>query len=72
MSVKGQSANAAIPIDVTLSGIITVVSEEQEENADCPILPASFGICTPASDMQFWNIPTPMRSILVGSVTLVR
>ncbi len=72
ISVRGQFENAAIPIVFTLSGIRTVVMLEQEANADASILSAPCGISTPASIRQFWNIPSPMRSILWGSVTRIR
>ena len=72
MSFKGQAENAAVPIDVTLSGIMTVVRPEQEANAEASMLSAPCGISIPASIRQFWNIPSPMRSMLSGSVTLAR
>ncbi len=72
ISFRKQEANAAIPIDLTLSGIMTVVNAVQEENAFCSILSAPCGISKPASVKQFWNIPSPMRSMLLGSVTFIR
>ncbi len=53
ISDRRQDENAAIPIAVTLSGIITVVKEVQEANADGSMLSAPLGISTPASVRQF-------------------
>ena len=49
-----------------------MVNAEQLANACIPMLSAPCGISTPASILQFWNIPSPIRSIFRGSVTLIR
>ena len=57
---------------VTLSGIVTVMSELQEENARSPMLVTLPGIVMLSSESQPLNAEFPMLVTLFGIVTLVR
>ena len=49
---RSQPAKAPLPILVTLSGIVMLVSEEQVEKAPFPIVITLFGIAMDANDEQ--------------------
>lgn len=53
-------------------GMATVTKEEQEENANSPMLVTDDGISIDAKDVQLLNIPLLMLSIPCGMVTDVK
>ena len=57
---------------MTLSGIVTLVREEQPKNAQPPMLVTLSGIVTLLRDEQSSNASSPMFVTLLGIVTLVR
>jgi hypothetical protein len=56
-------------MEVTLSPIVTVRSDEQESNALSPMEVTLFGMVTVLSDIQESNAYTPMEVTLSGMVT---
>ena len=70
-----QPENALYPIQVTLLGIVTFVSEVQPENTEplspFPIEVTLSGIVTLVSEVQSANAELPIEVTLFGIVTLV-
>ena len=56
---------------VTLSGMVTLVSEEQPRNARSPMLVTLSGMVTLFSEEQPLNAPEPMLVTLSGITKLV-
>ena len=61
-----------IPIEVTLLGIVIVLSLEQDENALIPIEVTPLRIVTLWSSVHDANVPEPIVVRLPGTVTDVR
>jgi hypothetical protein len=64
--------NAPLPMEVTLSGITTLVREVHQTNAELPMLVTLFGMTTLAREVQFLNAELPIEVILFGITTSVR
>ena len=65
-----QFANAAEPINQTLSGIVTLVRPELSQNAWLSILSTPSSMVRLCKRMQRENTSVPMLVILPGTVTL--
>merc|ERR1712086_495490 len=64
--------NANFPIEVTLFGMVTVVSLVHLENAYCPIEVTLFGMVTDSRLVHPLNAESPIEVTLFGMVTNVR
>ena len=66
-----QPSNADSPIEVTLSGIVTLANDSQPSNARSPIEVTPSGITMLVSDLQPWNAQLSIEVTPSGITTLV-
>ena len=71
-SVRPQPEKAELPIDVTLSGMVTDVKPLQSRKAELSIDVTLSGMVTDVKPLQPWNAEPPIDVTLSGMVTDIK